>query len=133
MTLIEENVSELNQKTSSCMIGIFISSATTLSFIFQSAFLYGYAFFLFKESRQHKIYLGYPNLASDSLCPVLPILEVYIHGVAVTSLIAFLTIGFLYSASLSPPSNGEHSSQDPANGNRTKSDTLPTTDFNHSK
>ena len=99
----QKSESNIDKKIENCKMDIFVSSATTLSFIFQSAFLYGYIFFLYKESRQYKIYLGFHDFASYGLCPVLPILEVYLHGVAITSVFAFITIFIMYATSLSPP------------------------------
>ena len=99
----QKSESNIDKKIENCKMDIFVSSATTLSFIFQSAFLYGYIFFLYKESRQYKIYLGFHDFASYGLCPVLPILEVYLHGVAMTSVFAFITIFIMYATSLSPP------------------------------
>ena len=99
----QKSESNIDKKIENCKMDIFVSSATTLSFIFQSAFLYGYIFFLYKESRQYKIYLGFHDFASYGLCPVLPILEVYLHGVAMTSVLAFITIFIMYATSLSPP------------------------------
>ena len=99
----QKSESNIDKKIENCKMDIFVSSATTLSFIFQSAFLYGYIFFLYKESRQYKIYLGFHDFASYGLCPVLPILEVYLHGVAMTSVFAFIAIFIMYATSLSPP------------------------------
>jgi hypothetical protein len=115
MARISIDVHEFEKKKTRFMVDIFVCSAATLSFIFQSAFLYGYSLLLFKESRQHKIYMSYSAIASYSLCPVFPILEIYLHGVAVTSILAFLTVLILTITSLSPPSGNMNSTQDAVN------------------
>ena len=115
MPQISVDVNEFDKKKTRCMVDIFVCSASTLSFIFQTAFMYGYSFLMYKESRQHKIYLDYPAMASLSLCPVFPILEIYLHGVAVTSILAFLTVLFLTITSLSPPPGDINSPQDAVN------------------
>ena len=74
------------------MFNIFMSCTTTLSFIFHSAYLYGYVFFLFKMNSYYNIYLGFPELTTYNLCPVMPILEIYLHGVAVTCFLAFVMV-----------------------------------------
>ena len=109
MSLLEIKVNklELQRLSLSCTLDILISSATVLSFIFQTAFLYGWIFILFKWSKQSKINTLLPNLASDTLCPCLPLLEIYIHGVAVTSIVAFIAVFFLYHTSLPPPAKEE--------------------------
>ena len=101
--LAETNRHEFERKKKEFIIDISVSSATTLSFVFQSTFLYGYVFLMFQENRQHRLHIEHPENAADRLCPVLPILEIYMHGVAVTSILAFVVIGILYAASLSPP------------------------------
>ena len=101
------NKLELQRISLSCTLDILISSATVLSFIFQTAFLYGWVFFLFKWSEQSKINTLLPNIAADTLCPSLPLLEIYLHGVAVTSIIAFIAVFFLYHTSLPPPEKEE--------------------------
>ena len=106
------DVNEFEKKKTRCMVDIYVCSATALSFIFQTAFLYGYSFLMYKESRQHKMAMSYSSMASYSLCPVFPILEIYLHGVAVTSILAFLTVLFLTITSQSPPSGNVNSSQD---------------------
>ena len=103
MGLAEINRHEFERKKKEFIIDISVSSATTLSFVFQSTFLYGYVFLMFQENRQHRLHIEHQGSAADSLCPVLPILEVYLHGVAVTSILAFVVIGILYTSSLSPP------------------------------
>ena len=115
MVRISIDVSEFEKKKSQCMVDIFVCSASTLSFIFHTAFLYGYSFLMYKESRQHKVYHSYPTIASYSLCPVFPILEIYLHGVAVTSILAFLTVLILTITSLSPPPGDITSPQDAVN------------------
>ena len=93
---------DIIQRNKNCKIDIFVSSATTLSFVFQSVFLYGYMFFVYEEIRQHKIHLDFHYYSSSGLCPALPILEVYLHGVAMTSVIAFVTIFIMYITSFLP-------------------------------
>ena len=106
-----DNISrrEYEKKKKEFVIDISVSSATTLSFVFQSTFLYGYVFLMFQENRQHRLHELHPGNAADSLCPVLPILEIYLHGVAVTSILAFAVIGILYTASLPPPKDYNNS------------------------
>ena len=94
---------EFERKKKEFIIDISVSSATVLAFVYQSTFLYGYIFLMFQENRQHHLHDLHPENAVDSLCPVLPILEIYLHSVAVTSILAFLLIGVMYTSSLSPP------------------------------
>ena len=108
MGIVDISRREYEQKKKEFVIDISVSSATTLSFVFQSTFLYGYVFLMFQENRQHRLHELHPGNAADSLCPVLPILEVYLHGVAVTSILAFVVIGILYTASLPPPKDGNN-------------------------
>jgi len=93
---------EFERKKKEFIIDISVSSATVLAFVYQSTFLYGYIFLMFQENRQHHLHDLHPENAVDSLCPVLPILEIYLHSVAVTSILAFLLIGAMYTSSLSP-------------------------------
>ena len=131
----QKSESNIDKKIENCKMDIFVSSATTLSFIFQSAFLYGYIFFLYKESRQYKIYLGFHDFASYGLCPVLPILEVYLHGVAMTSVFAFITIFIMYTTSLSPPAiaNNEVHEKLQDDKNLNKEEIFHQSDFNKPK
>ena len=100
--LVRRSEHDIIQRTKNCKIDIFVSSATTLSFIFQSVFLYGYMFFVYEEIRQHKIHLDFNYYSSNGLCPALPTLEVYLHGVAMTSLISFVTIFIMFITSFLP-------------------------------
>ena len=100
--LVQRSEHDIIQRTKNCKIDIFVSSATTLSFVFQSVFLYGYMFFVYEEIRQQKIHLDFHYYSSSGLCPALPILEVYLHGVAMTSVIAFVTIFIMYKTSFLP-------------------------------
>ena len=100
--LVQISEHDIIQRTKNCKIDIFVSSATTLSFVFQSVFLYGYMFFVYEEIRQHKIHLDFHYYSSNGLCPALPTLEVYLHGVAMTSVIAFVTIFIMYITSFLP-------------------------------
>ena len=101
-SLVQRSEHDIIQRTKNCKIDIFVSSATTLSFVFQSVFLYGYMFFVYEEIRQHKIHLDFHHYSSSGLCPALPILEVYLHGVAMTSAISFVTICIMYITSFVP-------------------------------
>ena len=87
------------------MFNIFMSCTTTLSFIFHSAYLYGYMFFLFKMNSFYNIYLGFPELTRYNLCPVLPILEIYLHGVALTCILAFVMVFIMCLISFLSPTN----------------------------
>ena len=59
-------------------------------------------FFVYEEIRQHKIHLDFHYYSSNGLCPALLILEVYLHGVAITSVIAFVLIFIMYITSFLP-------------------------------
>ena len=59
-------------------------------------------FFVYEEIRQHKIHLDFHYYSSNGLCPALLILEVYLHGVAMTSVIAFVLIFIMYITSFLP-------------------------------
>ena len=100
--LVQRSEHDIIQRTQNCKIDIFVSSATTLSFVFQSVFLYGYMFFVYEEIRQHEIHLDFHYYSSNGLCPALPILELYLHGVAMTTVIAFVTIFIMYKTSFLP-------------------------------
>ena len=102
MGLMNNRKYEFERKKKEFIIDISVSSATVLAFVYQSTFLYGYIFLMFQENRQHHLHDLHPENAVDSLCPVLPILEIYLHSVAVTSILAFLLIGAMYTSSLSP-------------------------------